>query len=1579
MPSSSSIPIIQPTPTPTPVLPPPRPDITNVSLLGGDDLRIKWGLPDGVDLTRQPIDNYKVEVRCVGRVDSDSLTASELLDDSIECRNANTTNTEFLFPDVELRNRTYLIRVCAQNGAGETCSGYEIFTPPLPPQPEITSVSLVDGNDLDVKWRLPDGAIQPGDYYRVEVRCVGRVDSDSVTASELLGDSIECRNANTTNTEILIPDVELRNRTYIIRVCALNGAGETCSGYEIFTPPLPPQPEITNVSLVNGDDLDVKWRLPDGAVQPVNNYRVEVRCVGRVDSENVTAGELLDDSTECHNANTTNTEILIPDVELRNRTYIIRVCAQNGAGETCSGYEIFTPPLPPQPEITSVSLVDGNDLDVKWRLPDGATQPGDNYRVEVRCVGRVDSDSVTASELLDDSLECHNANTTNTEILIPDVELRNRTYIIRVCSQNGAGETCSGYEIFTPPLPPQPEITSVALVNGDDLDVKWRLPDGTIQPVDNYRVEVSCVSRVDSDSVTAGELLDDSIECRNANTTNTEFLFSDVESRNTTYLIRVCAQNGVGEICSEYDILTPLLTPKPEITSILLVADGDDLDVKWRLPDSANLNRQPVDSYRVEVRCLSRVDSDSATVSELLGDSRENKNANTTNTTTEFLFPDVELRNKTYLIRVCAVSSVEEACSGYRIFTPPLPPQPQIASVSLVDGNDLDVKWRLPGGAVQPVGNYRVEVRCVGRVDSDRVTASELLDDSVECHNANTTNTEILIPDVELRNRTYIIRVCAQNGAGETCSGYEIFTPPLPPQPEITSVSLVDGNDLDVEWRLPDGAIQSVDNYRVEVRCVVRVDSDSVTAGELLDDSLECRNANTTNTEILIPDVELRNRTYIIRVCAQNGAGETCSEYEIFTPPLPPQPEITSVSLVDGNDLDVKWRLPDGAIQSVDNYRVEVRCVGRVDSDSVTAGELLDDSLECRNANTTNTEILIPDVELRNRTYIIRVCAQNGAGETCSEYEIFTPPLPPQPEITSVSLVDGNDLDVKWRLPDGAIQSVDNYRVEVRCVGRVDSDSVTAGELLDDSLECRNANTTNTEILIPDVELRNRTYITRVCAQNGAGETCSGYEIFTPPLPPQPEITSVSLVDGNDLDVKWRLPDGAIQPVDNYRVEVRCVGRVDSESVTALELLRDSVEYHNALTGNLELKVFDITLRNKTYLIRVCALSGVGETCSGYEIFTPLLPPRPEITSVSLVDGNDLDVKWRIPDRVVQPVDNYRVDVRCVGRVDSESVTALELLRDSVEYHNALTGNLELKVFDITLRNKTYLIRVCALSGVGETCSGYEIFTPLLPPRPEITSVSLVDGNDLDVKWRIPDRVVQPVDNYRVDVRCVGRVDSESVNAVELLDDSIECHSANTMNSEALFADVELRNRTYLIRVCAQNGAGETCSRYETFTPPLPPQPEITSVILFDGDDLDVKWRLPNGAIQPVDNYEVEVRCVSRVDADSVTASELLADSAVYRNRETEDTDIIFFDVNTNNKTYIIRVCAQNRVGTTCSEYEVFTPPVSEDSSDLPPGIIAVIVILAILGCCCCWLWLVILFFCYRERQGNYYPRKKGM
>ena len=276
----------------------------------------------------------------------------------------------------------------------------------------------------------------------------------------------------------------------------------------------------------------------------------------------------------------------------------------------------------------------------------------------------------------------------------------------------------------------------------------------------------------------------------------------------------------------------------------------------------------------------------------------------------------------------------------------------------------------------------------------------------------------------------------------------------------------------------------------------------------------------------------------------------------------------------------------------------------------------------------------------------------------------------------------------------------------------------------------------------------------------------------------------------------------------------------------------------------------------------------------------------------------------------------------------------------------------------------------------------HSLLEPQTIPTPQITSVSLADGNDLDVIWRIPDGAVQPVDDYRVDVRCVGRVDSESVNTLELLDDSIECRSANTMNSEALFPDVELRNITYLIRVCVQNGAGEICSGYEIFTPPLPPQPEITSVILFDGDDLDVNWRLPNGAIQPVDNYRVEVRCVSRVDtAYSITASELLADSAVYRNRETEDTDIIFFDVNTNTKTYLIRVCAQNRVGTTCSEYEVFTPPLVSEPSNLSPGIIAVIVIVSVLGCCCCWLWLIVLF-CWckrdRERKGKYYPFKKG-
>ena len=352
-----------------------------------------------------------------------------------------------------------------------------------------------------------------------------------------------------------------------------------------------------------------------------------------------------------------------------------------------------------------------------------------------------------------------------------------------------------------------------------------------------------------------------------------------------------------------------------------------------------------------------------------------------------------------------------------------------------------------------------------------------------------------------------------------------------------------------------------------------------------------------------------------------------------------------------------------------------------------------------------------------------------------------------------------------------------------------------------------------------------------------------------------------------------------------------------------------------------------------------------------------------------------------------QPVDNYTVEVRCVSRVDSESVAVSELLERSVAYRDAVTANTEFLFSDIELRNKTYLVRVCAQNSVGETCSGYEIFTPPLPPRPEITSVSLEDGDDLDIRWRLPVGATQPVDIYIVEVRCVGRVDSESVAVSELLERSVFYRDDETTNTEVLFSDIELRNKTYLIRVCAQSGVGETCSGYEIFTPPLPPRPEITDVSLVDDDDLGVKWRLPDGVDtteQPVDNYAVEVRCVDRLESEErrdVDVAALLADSAAYRNEETEDTEIIFTDVDTNNKTYIIRVCAQSRVGMTCSEYEIFTPPVSSDSSDLPPGIIVVIVILVILGCCCCWLCLLILFFwCLRDRdrQGNYYPYKRG-
>ncbi len=95
-------------------------------------------------------------------------------------------------------------------------------------------------------------------------------------------------------------------------------------------------------------------------------------------------------------------------------------------------------------------------------------------------------------------------------------------------------------------------------------------------------------------------------------------------------------------------------------------------------------------------------------------------------------------------------------------------------------------------------------------------------------------------------------------------------------------------------------------------------------------------------------------------------------------------------------------------------------------------------------------------------------------------------------------------------------------------------------------------------------------------------------------------------------------------------------------------------------------------------------------------------------------------------------------------------------------------------------------------------------------------------------------------------------------------------------------------------------------------------------------------------------------------------------------------------DFDTSN-VYTVIVCSQNRLGTSCTEPLVHTPPPTiappptthptavPGMTGLQSGAIVGIVVGVLLGCCLLWLLLLLLLLlCCWSREKRYFPQRRG-
>ena len=387
----------------------------------------------------------------------------------------------------------------------------------VPEAPTSVNASRSNG-DIAVSWSAVDGATG----YDVEYSTDDKATWTSAATNQA-GTSYTLSNADTT-------------KTYVIRVRAVNDAGESDWTDSDSVSPAAPQPPSSVSAVRNGDSLSVSWTASDGATGYDVEYSTDAKATWTSAATNQ-AGT----SYTLSNADTT-------------KTYVIRVRAVNDSGESDWTDSDSVSPSEPQPP-SSVSVVhNGSSLSVSWTAADGAT----GYDVEYSTDDKTTWERA-ATKHAGTSYTLSSADTT-------------KTYVIRVRAVNDAGE--SDWTDSDPVSPPEPEpdppgaVSSVTVVHkGGSLSVSWTAAERAA----TYHVTYSDDGR--SWQLAALKHQGTSLTIDNADP-------------GKTYVVGVRAENAGG--FSGWTNSDPATPAAPgAVASVKVVHNGDSLSVSWTAAERA--------------------------------------------------------------------------------------------------------------------------------------------------------------------------------------------------------------------------------------------------------------------------------------------------------------------------------------------------------------------------------------------------------------------------------------------------------------------------------------------------------------------------------------------------------------------------------------------------------------------------------------------------------------------------------------------------------------------------------------------------------------------------------------------------------------------------------------------------------------------------------------------------------------------------------------------------------------------------------------------------------------------------------
>ncbi|MGG3800669.1 OmpL47-type beta-barrel domain-containing protein [Metabacillus fastidiosus] len=653
------------------------------------------------------------------------------------------------------------------------------------PAPENVSYSILNGNDLTLKWNPVEYATSYKIYQIIN------------------GEATLTRTVTTTNTTLV--NFPAGDFNFVIKAYS-SFFGESSIGAEVkgtMDFPIMAKPENLTYNVTNGNDINLKW----GTVPYATAYKI-YQIVGE---EKVLKGTL---------STTTTTFTNMPEGDYK---YIVHSYSDR-FGESPEGSVLefkLASTIMQAPGNFTKTIMNENDIVLKWNPS--------TYAQEYRVYQVIDGEKVLQRKL------------TGTTITFTNMPEDDYKYVVHSYSPR-FGESPEGSVLefsLTWPVMQAPGNFTKTITNGNDIVLKWN--------ASTYAQEYRVYQVVDGEKVLKRKLT-------GMTTTFTNMPEDDYKYVVHSYNPRF-GESPEGSVL-EFKLASEIMQAPSNFTKT--ITNGNDTVLKW----SAS-------TYAQEYRVYQVVDGEKVLKRKLTG---------TTTTFTNMPEDDYEYVVHSYSDRFG--ESPEGSVLEFNL-TWPVMQAPGNFTKTITNGNDIVLKWN--------VSTYAQEYRVYQVVDGEKVLKGKLT-------GTTTTFTNMPEGDYEYIVHSYSTRF------GESPEGSVLefnLTWPVMQAPGNFTKTITNVNDIVLKW--------NASTYTQEYRIYQIIDGEKV---------LQRKLTGTTTTFTNMPEGDYK---YVIHSYGNRfGESPEGSPQEFnLTWPIVEAPTLTG-SVFNANNITLSWK----AVTWANEYRV---------------------------------------------------------------------------------------------------------------------------------------------------------------------------------------------------------------------------------------------------------------------------------------------------------------------------------------------------------------------------------------------------------------------------------------------------------------------------------------------------------------------------------------------------------------------------------------------------------------------------------------------------------------------------------